>query len=45
MLFTTFEGKLMTVLHAPDGRGPHPRIFEMEDTGDTLRIIKEFTGV
>ena len=22
----------------------YPRVFEMEDTGETLRIIKEFTG-
>ena len=46
MLFNTFEGKLMMVLHAPDGgdSGPRrPRIFEIEDTGETLRIVKEFT--
>lgn len=44
MLFTTFDGKLMMVLHAPDDRTARPRIFEMEDTGETLRILKEFTG-
>jgi beta-xylosidase len=44
MLFTTFDGKLMNVLHCPNGPGAQPRIFEMEDTGDTLRILKEFTG-
>jgi hypothetical protein len=44
MLFTTFDGKLMMVLHSPNNRNAQPRIFEMEDTGDTLRIIKEFTG-
>ncbi len=44
MLFKTFEGKLMMVLHSPNDFGARPRIFEMEDTGDTLRIAKEFTG-
>jgi arabinan endo-1,5-alpha-L-arabinosidase len=44
MLFTTFDGKLMNVLHSPNDRGARPRIFEMEDTGDTLRILREFTG-
>jgi arabinan endo-1,5-alpha-L-arabinosidase len=44
MLFTTFDGKLMNVLHCPNGPGARPRIFEMEDTGETLRIRSEFTG-
>ena len=44
MLFTTFDGKLMMVLHSPNGREARPRIFEMEDTGETLKIVKEFTG-
>jgi arabinan endo-1,5-alpha-L-arabinosidase len=44
MLFTTFEGKLMMILHSPNNRDSRPRIFEMEDTGETLKIIKEFTG-
>jgi beta-xylosidase len=39
MLFHRFDGQLMMILHspnhAPDERG---RIFEIEDTGDTLRI-------
>jgi hypothetical protein len=43
-LFTTFDGTLMMALHAPNTREARPRIFEMEDTGDTLRIAKEFTG-
>jgi beta-xylosidase len=45
MLFTTFEGKLMLLFHAPnDNPASRPRIFEVEDTGDTLRVLKEFTG-
>jgi hypothetical protein len=43
MLFTTFEGKLMMVLHSPNGPGAQPHIFEMEDTGETLKIVREFT--
>jgi beta-xylosidase len=44
MLFRTFEGRLMMVLHAPNDRAARPRLFEMEDTGETLRIAREFTG-
>lgn len=44
MLFTTFDGQLMMALHAPNNRQARPRLFEMEDTGQTLRIIGEFTG-
>lgn len=43
MLFRTFDGRLMMSLHSPNG-GPQTRIhlFEMEDTGETLRIIGEY---
>ena len=44
MLFTTFDGRLMNVLHSPNDRRAQPKIFEMEDTGETLRIVREFTG-
>lgn len=44
MFFKTFEGKIMMVLHSPNNMGSHPRIFEIEDTGETLRVTKEFTG-
>ena len=44
MLFTTFDGKLMMVLHSPNGPAARPRIFEMQDTGETLKIVSEFTG-
>lgn len=44
MLFTTFDDKLMMVLHSPNNRDARPRIFEMEDTGQTLKVVKEFTG-
>jgi len=42
MIFHTFEGRLMLVLHAPDGHQPHPLLFELEDTGETLRIVRPF---
>jgi hypothetical protein len=42
MVFTTFEGKLMMILHSPNNKESRPRIFEMEDTGNTLRVTKEF---
>jgi beta-xylosidase len=44
MLFKTFDGKLMMVLHSPNGRGAQPKIFELQDNGDTLKIVNEFTG-
>ena len=44
MIFNTFDGKLMLLLHAPDGHGPQPHIFEIEDTGETLRMVREFSG-
>jgi beta-xylosidase len=39
MLFRSFEGQLMLVLHQPfvDARG---KIYEMEDLGDNLRVAK-----
>jgi arabinan endo-1,5-alpha-L-arabinosidase len=42
MIFHTFAGQLMLVLHAPDGHQPHPLLFELEDTGETLRIVRPF---
>jgi len=44
MLFTTFDGKLMMVLHSPNNPQAQPHIFELEDTGQTLKIVSEFTG-
>jgi arabinan endo-1,5-alpha-L-arabinosidase len=42
MLFKSFDGKLMMVLHSPYNGDTRPHIFEMEDTGNTLHIVKEF---
>jgi hypothetical protein len=44
MLFDTFNGKLMMALHSPGNGNTHPRIFEMEDTGAMLKVVKELTG-
>lgn len=44
MLFKTFDGKLMMILHSPYNGNTRARIFEMEDTGETLRIVREFPG-
>jgi beta-xylosidase len=39
MLFKTFDGRLMMVLHQPfnNARG---KLFDMEDTGDNLKVIR-----
>ena len=44
MPFNTFDGtKLLMVLHAPNNGPPtQPHLFELEDTGETLKVIKEF---
>ena len=44
MIFETFEGKLMLIFHCPNNAAAQPRIFELEDTGETLKVIREFTG-
>lgn len=43
MLFRTFDGRLMMALHSPNG-GPETRVhfFVMEDTGETLRIVRRY---
>jgi hypothetical protein len=43
-LFTRFDGQLMMVLHAPNKTTERALLFEMEDTGETLRIIRPFPG-
>lgn len=39
MLFKTFEGQLMMVLHQPFRRA-HAKLFDMEDTGDNLKVLR-----
>lgn len=40
-IFETFDGRLVMSLHSPNG-GPQTRqhLFEVEDTGETLRILR-----
>ena len=45
MLFRTFEGELMLVLHRPF-RGPvRAKLYEMEDAGDTFRVVRQRTDL
>jgi hypothetical protein len=41
MLFTTLDSSLMMVPHSTNGLGSQPRIFEMEDTGETLKTMRQ----
>ena len=41
MIFRAFDGRLMLVLHQPfDGRLARAKIYEIEDTGDSLKVKK-----
>ncbi len=41
MIFHAFDGRLMLVLHQPfDGRLARAKIYEIEDTGDTIKVKK-----
>lgn len=40
MLFHTFDGQLMLVLHRPFGREARAKLYEMEDAGDHLRVVR-----
>lgn len=43
MIFKRFDGQLMLVLHQPNKRpNERGRLFELEDTGETLRIKNPF---
>ena len=45
MIFKRFDGQLMMVLHQPNGRGlERARLFELEDTGETLKIKAPLPG-
>lgn len=42
MIFKRFDGQLMLVFHQPNKTVERARLFELEDTGDTLRIKAAF---
>lgn len=44
MLFQTFDGRLMMVLHRPF-KGARGKLYEMRDSGDHLEIVKERTDL
>jgi beta-xylosidase len=44
MIFRRFDGQLMLVLHQPNQATERARLFELEDTGETLRIVRPFTA-
>lgn len=44
MIFHRFDGQLMLVLHSPNERTERAHLFELEDTGETLRILRPFPG-
>ena len=40
MIFRSFEGKLLLTIHQPNfGEAERMKLFEIEDTGDTLRVV------
>lgn len=42
-LFHRFDGQLMLILHSPNTAGlERAKLFEMEDTGETLKIVRAF---
>jgi hypothetical protein len=44
MLFTTFDGRLVMAIHQPNRRVERARFFEVDDSGDQLRIVREMGG-
>ena len=44
MIFKRFDGQLMLVLHQPNKATERARFFELDDTGDTLRIRGSITN-
>lgn len=45
MLFRTFDGQLMMVLHRPFGRNARGKIYEMSDEGDHIEVVRERTDL
>jgi hypothetical protein len=45
MLFRSFEGQLMMILHRPFGARARGKLYEMDDSGDALRIVRQRTDL
>jgi arabinan endo-1,5-alpha-L-arabinosidase len=43
-IFKRFDGQLMLVLHSPNKNTERAKLFEIEDTGDTLLVKAPFTA-
>jgi hypothetical protein len=44
MIFKSFDGRLLLVLHHPfDGRLSKARLYSIEDTGKTIRVLADVT--
>jgi hypothetical protein len=44
MLFRAFDGRLLMAIHQPNRRVERARFFEMDDSGDSVRLVREVTG-
>jgi hypothetical protein len=44
MLFRAFDGRLLMAMHQPNRRVERARFFEMDDSGDGIRLLREVTG-
>lgn len=42
MMFQRFDGPLMMTLHTPNKDTARIRLFEVEDTGEAIRIVRPF---
>lgn len=42
MMFRTFDDRLMMIVHQPNRETERARLFEMDDHGDTVRIVRPF---
>lgn len=45
MLFRSFEGQLMMILHRPFGAKARGKLYEIDDSGGALRIIRQRTDL
>ena len=45
MLFRTFDGQLMMILHRPFGAKARGKLYEMRDAGDRLEIVRQRTDL
>ena len=44
MLFRAFDGRLLMAIHQPNRLVERARFFEMDDSGDTVRLVREVPG-